>query len=131
MKEYMIVKVQFNVSSKTRTGKLYTFLAYEEYTPGDVVVVDTQNGFQLATVEGTASKIPDGIPTGGLKEIVCKVDFTAWNERLERAKRMNELQCMMNNRVRDLQETALFEMLASKDPELKAMLDEYKTLRGC
>lgn len=131
MKEYMIVKVQFNVSSKTCTGKLYTFLAYEEYTPGDVVVVDTQNGFQLATVEGTASKIPDGIPTGGLKEIVCKVDFTAWNERRERAKRMNELQCMMNNRVRDLQETALFEMLASKDPELKAMLDEYKTLRGC
>ena len=61
MKEYMIVKVQFNVSSKTCTGKLYTFLAYEEYTPGDVVVVDTQNGFQLATVEGTASKIPDGI----------------------------------------------------------------------
>lgn len=121
MKEYMIVKVQFNVSSKTCTGKLYTFLAYEEYTPGDVVVVDTQNGFQLATVEGTASKIPDGIPTGGLKEIVCKVDFTAWNE----------LQCMMNNRVRDLQETALFEILASKDPELKAMLDEYKTLRGC
>ena len=48
MKEYMIVKVQFNVSSKTCTGKLYTFLAYEEYTPGDVVVVDTQNGFQLA-----------------------------------------------------------------------------------
>lgn len=87
MKEYMIVKVQFNVSSKTCTG--------------------------------------------GLKEIVCKVDFTAWNERRERAKRMNELQCMMNNRVRDLQETALFEMLASKDPELKAMLDEYKTLRGC
>ncbi len=130
MKEYMIVKVQFNVSSKTCTGKLYTFLAYEEYTPGDVVVVDTQNGFQLATVEGTASKIPDGIPTGGLKEIVCKVDFTAWNERRERAKRMNELQCMMNNRVRDLQETALFEILASKDPELKAMLDEYKTLRG-
>lgn len=96
-----------------------------------MVVVDTQNGFQLATVEGTASKIPDGIPTGGLKEIVCKVDFTAWNERRERAKRMNELQRMMNNRVRDLQETALFEMLASKDPELKAMLDEYKTLRGC
>lgn len=29
MKEYMIVKVQFNVSSKTCTGKLYTFLAYE------------------------------------------------------------------------------------------------------
>ena len=52
-------------------------------------------------------------------------------KRRERAKRMNELQCMMNNRVRDLQETALFEMLASKDPELKAMLDEYKTLRGC
>ena len=46
MKEYMIVKVQFNVSSKTCTGKLYTFLAYEEYKPGDVVVVDTQNGLQ-------------------------------------------------------------------------------------
>lgn len=74
---------------------------------------------------------PEAKTTGGLKEIVCKVDFTAWNERRERAKRMNELQCMMNNRVRDLQETALLEMLASKDPELKAMLDEYKTLRGC
>ena len=30
MKEYMIVKVQFNVSSKTCTGKLYTFLAYDK-----------------------------------------------------------------------------------------------------
>lgn len=100
---------------------------YYDFDPNNHVAEVIAHG----TVEGTASKIPDGIPTGGLKEIVCKVDFTAWNERRERAKRMNELQCMMNNRVRDLQETALFEILASKDPELKAMLDEYKTLRGC
>lgn len=131
MKEYMIVNVRFDVSSKTCTGKLYAFLAYEEYQPGDVVVVDTQNGFQLATVVNMVSKIPEEIPTGRVKEIVCRVDFTAWSERRERAERMKELQCMMNNRVKALQETALFEMLASKDPELKAMLDEYKGLRGC
>ena len=87
MKEYMIVNVRFDVSSKTCTGRL--------------------------------------------KEIVCRVELTAWSERRERAERMKELQCMMNNRVKALQETALFEMLASKDPELKAMLDEYKGLRGC
>lgn len=80
----------------------------------------------------TQAKVSDltGIGRSSISQYVSGKNEPS-KERRERAKRMNELQCMMNNRVRDLQETALFEMLASKDPELKAMLDEYKTLRGC
>lgn len=80
----------------------------------------------------TQAKVSDltGIGRSSISQYVSGKNEPS-KERRERAKRMNELQCMMNNKVRDLQETALFEMLASKDPELKAMLDEYKTLRGC
>ena len=108
-KEYLIVNVVFDVSRNgafANTGKEYAFVAYEDMTAGDVVVVDTVNGFQLATVTGFRSRIP------------------------EKAERIKQLKAEMNKRVDKLKEEAVFEMMAEKDPTLKAMFDEFKALQG-
>lgn len=108
--------------------KKYVFVAYEDMTEGDVVVVDTANGFQLATVVGLAETLPDSIPVGRLKDVVCKVDMSAYLERIENQKKAAELKTKMDEKVKVLQIQAIYEMLAEKDPALKAMLDEYRKL---
>lgn len=108
--------------------KEYIFAAYEDLSEGDVVVVDTVNGFQLATVTSIADRLPDNIPVGKLKEVVCKVDMSAYLERIENQKKAAELKSKMDEKVKVLQSQAIYEMLAEKDPSLKAMLDEYKKL---
>lgn len=132
-KEYLIVNVVFDVSRNgafANTGKEYAFVAYEDMTAGDVVVVDTVNGFQLATVTGFRSRIPANVPNGGMKEVVCKVDFATYNARKEKAERIKQLKAEMNKRVDKLKEEAVFEMMAEKDLTLKAMFDEFKALQG-
>lgn len=132
-KEYLIVNVVFNVSTNgafANTGKEYCFVSFEPLNEGDVVVVDTQYGFQLATVTGLASKIPSNIPKGRTKEVVCKVDFSSYNERKEKAERVKQLKAEMDKRVEKLKEDAVYEMMAEKDPTLKALFDEFKALQG-
>lgn len=62
------------------------------------------------------------------REIICKIDMTVYNDRKARAKRKAELKGKMEAKVKKLQETAIFEMLAKKDEELAEMLKEFKEL---
>lgn len=132
-KEYLIVNVVFNISTNGafgNTGKQYCFISFEPLNDGDVVVVDTQYGFQLATVVGYASAIPSNISKGRMKEVVCKVDFSSYTARKEKAEKIKRLKAEMNKRVERLKEDAVYEMMAEKDPVLKALLDEFKALQG-
>ena len=62
------------------------------------------------------------------REIVCRVDFSHFFARKEAVKKAVELKRNMEQRIREAQELALYEALAEKDPTLKSMLDEYRTL---
>lgn len=115
-------------AERLNNPKEYLFAAYEDLETGDVVVVDTKNGFTLATVTGTASRIPRNIPMGEIKEVVCKVDFTAFNDRKERKEKRKELKAEMDKRVEALKESAVYEMMAEKDPDLKKLLEAFKGL---
>lgn len=115
-------------AERLNNPKEYLFAAYEDLTAGDVVVVDTQNGFSLATVTGIAERIPRNIPVGNLKEVVCKADFTAFNNRKERKEKRKELKAEMDKRVEALKESAVYEMMAEKDPALKKLLEDFKGL---
>lgn len=127
-----LVKVVFNINQENGIERLkeYTFAAFEEYESGDVVVVDTRNGYQLVTVIGVAEKLPDFIPNESLKEVVCKVDFSKFNERKERKAKAQKLKKQMDEKVKILQSNAIYEMLAEKDPELKQMLEQFKKLNS-
>ena len=62
------------------------------------------------------------------REIVCKVDMSAFEERKAKAAQLVELKARMDSKVQQLQKAAVYEMLAEKDPELAEMLKAYKEL---
>ena len=102
----------------------YAYLCYDDVKVGDMVVVDTKFGFKLATVSFANY-------TGvfkATKEVVDVVDFEAFNARKEKAERIQALRSKMDEKVKTLQDFAVYEMLADKDPELAAMLAELKEL---
>lgn len=123
-KNYATVEVAFPGNPTT-----YSHACYDpEIKEGDLVVVNTgHHGFALANVVS----IPDEehkreVQFG--REVICRVDTSKFNARVEARKRVAELKREMEKRMREAQELALYEMLAEKDPTLKGMLDEYKSI---
>lgn len=125
-----LVKVIFNINQECLSDRLkeYTFASYEEVLPGDVVVVDTRNGFQLVTVTELTEKLPDFLSNDALKEVVCKVDFSKFIQRQEKRERAKTIKAEMDKKVKVIQSQVIYEMLAEKDPELKALFNEYKRI---
>ena len=96
--------------------------------PEDTVVVQTgHHGMAVARIVALGE--PNG-PVSHGREIICKVDLTAFEERKARAAQLVELKAKMDSKVQQLQKAAVYEMLAEKDPELAAMLQAYKSLLG-
>lgn len=130
MKKY--VNVVFNVNTNgafANTGKEYVFACYDEsIAKDDMVVVDTRYGFQLATVTSFPEKIPESV-IKGLKEVACRVDLTDFNSRKECAAKRAEIKQKMDKRIKELQVSAIYEMMAEKDPALAQMLQAYKDLK--
>lgn len=114
----------------TNTGCVYAYALYDEsITVDDIVVVQTgHHGLAVAKVVDIDAP---GIGTDSVKhgrEVIAKVDFTAFNERKEKAARLAKLKVEMDRKVEELQNVAIYELLAEKDTALKDMLDEFKAL---
>lgn len=132
---HMCVKGNYNVAmvnfvQGVNTTKKYAFALFDELVVGDFVLVDTSNGYSVATISEIFTKVDyeelgSPLPT---REVICKIDFTAFDERKERRAKAIKLKHEMDEIVKSLQEIAVFELLAEKSPELKSMLDEYKLM---
>lgn len=128
---YEVVLVKF--VQGTNTTKNYAFALFDNtVVPEDTVLVDTANGYGVAVVKEIHDKndyesLGCSLPT---REVICKIDFTAFDERKEKRAKAIKLKNDMDKMVKSLQELAVFELLAEKSPELKEMLTEYKTLLG-
>ena len=132
----MVVKGNYDVAvvnfiQGVNTEKGYVFALFDaDIAVGDTVLVDTCNGYCLAVVQDIfckkdADSLGYQLPT---KEVICKVDFTAFNDRKEKRAKAAQLKRDMEKKVKELQEIAVFELLAEKNPELAEMLSEYKNL---
>ena len=123
-KNYDAVKVKYLDSSISK--RELVFAAYEPYEVNDYVVVNSgHHGFvvgQITSVENVEGNVQYG------REIICKIDMTAYNERKERAKRKAELKDMMDSAVKDFQDMTMYEMIAAKNPEFAKLLEEFKEL---
>ena len=124
-KNYTTVEVAFIDNPNTT----YSYALYgTDVCVNDIVVVNTgHHGFALAKVVFFPNDEDKREVQFG-REVVCRVDTSAFNARVEARKRVAELKCEMEKRMREAQELALYEMLAKKDPTLKGMLDEYKAI---
>lgn len=125
---YSVVAVQFLDGSNT--DKKYMYALYDDtIVEGDLVVVKTgHHGLAVAKVVAFEGNKPGTVCCG--REIICKVDMTAYEARKQKAQMMTDLKNRMDVKVQQLQQTALYELLSEKDPELATMLAEYKSLLG-
>lgn len=125
-KGFSVATVKFLDGSNT--GRGYAYALYDDnIAVGDVVVVNTgHHGMAVAKIDALNEMGGADVKFG--REVICKVDLTAFNERKQKVKRIAALEAQMRAKVAEVQAAALYEMMAEKSPELRAMLDEYKLL---
>lgn len=127
LKGFKVAGIRFLEGSNT--DNIYAYALYDnEIKEDDIVVVQSgHHGLgiaKVACIDEDAS--PNEVQCG--REIIAKVDFTAFNERKEKAAKLAKIKKEMDKKVKELQSIALYEMLADKDPALREMLDEFKAL---
>lgn len=61
-------------------------------------------------------------------EIVCKIDTTDYNNRVKCRIRAAELKTKMQERAKQLQDIALYQMLAKEDSSMMELLNEFQSL---
>lgn len=120
-----MVRVQFE-----NYHKQYTFRLPKELVGnvdvGDVVVVQCKDEhLALATVVETNASVPTGVE---LSWVICKVYLHEAQRRKEVAKRKAYLMERLEAKKRELEDRAVWEMLAAKDSEAADMLKELETL---
>lgn len=117
-----------NSRSLTEPYNSYPCTCYDEdIMTGDICVVKTKSsGYVLGLVESFESDDT----TVYAREIICKADFTAFNEREQRRITATKLREQMKERAAAVQETLIFETLAERDPSMKALLDQYFGVTG-
>lgn len=125
---FMVAKVKFLTG--TNTNVEYEYALFDPFVVGDTVVVSSaHHGLGIAKITDIIDR--DKAATKKFeREIVCKVEMDAYNIRREKRIKATDLNNRMNQRVQELNQLAIFEMMAEKDENLKSMLDEYKTLIG-
>lgn len=128
---YRVAQVKF-VEGNNKT-KLYAFALFDnDIVTGDYVLVNVSNQYSnypyaVAVVEDIVSQ-SDYTGTSVTKEVICKVDFGKYYERIEQRKKKDALKKQMDKMVKDNQELVVYQMLAEQNPEMAALLDEYKNI---
>ena len=124
---FMVAGVKF--IEGTNRDKEYFYALFEEFNVGDLVVVQTgHHGLALAEITSLGWTDKERVKCS--REIVTRVNMEAFYERQEKRKALAQLKKDMDKEVKELQETAIYELLAEKDPALAAMLEQYKQLNG-
>lgn len=111
----------------------YQFAIYDDgysYGSGSKVIVSGDNRIkvinEIISSEEAAEKFKGDITA----EVICPVDTSAYDERVNRRRAANKLKEKMDNAIKKIDEEYKYEMYAEKNPDLKAMLDQYKELIG-
>ena len=120
-----IAKIKF-IDSPYSGTKTYDYANFDpELTVGDICVVKSANhGLGIAKVE----EIVDRNDITTQREIVAKVDTSAYDERVANRTKSVELKAKMQERVRQLQDIALYKIMAENDPTMSELLKEYQAI---
>lgn len=92
---------------------------------GDICVVATDDKY-FSIVE--VVDIVDRVDSELTREVVAKVDVEPYEFRLKSRAKAAELKTKMEARAKQLQDIALYQMLAENDPDMAALLNEYKNI---
>lgn len=120
---YNIAKIQYLDSNKPSE---YNYANFEQdLRVGDLcVVASAHHGFGL----GRVTEIIEQNDIETCREIVAKVDTEYYDHRVTSRKNAAEMKAKMQERAKQLQDIALYQMLAEKDPEMQELLNRYQNL---
>ena len=124
---YYIAHVKFLEGSNT--DNVYHYALYEgtDATIGDICVAKSaHHGFGLVRIVDIQPKTNEAIT----REIVCKADFSMYEDRVAQRKRKAELMSEMKKRAAAVQEVLIYKNLAASDPAMAELLKEYEALSG-
>lgn len=128
--DFKVAGVKFLNGSNSDKEYYYALFADNaDAQVGDLVVVQTgHHGLALATISSIDDTDKNKVQCS--REIVSIVDTSAFEKRKAQRVALAKLKKEMDKKVKELQETALYELLAEKDPALATMLSDYKKLTG-
>ena len=119
-------------------GKRYHYAIYDDgkvYVAGDKIVVSGANK-DILTIEKIIT--PEECNTNITAEVICKVDISAYDKRVEerkekaeRKKEADKIKKQMDKMIMEMDQTdqtKRYEMYASDNPELEKKLEAYKEL---
>lgn len=119
------VKVKFIDDNRLSNSKYANFDS--TITTDDMVVVRIPYaGLELATVV----EVIDSNDVDLAGEVVAKVDTAAYDARVANRAKAAELKAKMKERAKQLQDIALYQMLAKDDPAMLELLSEYQAIPG-
>ena len=118
-----IAKIQYLDNSKPSN---YNYANFDPFLKtGDLCVVKSLNhGLGLAKVVEIVEQNDIQTP----REIVAKVDTQDYDFRVAARKDAAELKAKMKERAKQLQDIALYQMLAEKDADMQDLLNRYQSL---
>lgn len=97
----------------------------EDMKQGDkCIVIDRDKHYILGEVAMFMGEYPQDIT----HEIVCAVDFTAYETRKDLREKRAKLMKQMADRAASLQQIAIYKMLAEQDPEMGDFMKEFMAL---
>ena len=118
-------------------GKKYSYAIYDDvevYKAGDKIVVSGSNK-DILTIEEILT--PEECNVNITAEVICKVDTSAYDKRVEerkekaeRKKEADKIKKQMDKMITEMDQTKRYEMYASDNPELAEKLKAYKELIG-
>lgn len=117
--------------------KKYFYAVYDDgkvYVAGDKIVVSGANK-GILTIEAILT--PEECDKNITAEVICKVDTSAYDKRVEerkekaeRKKEADKIKKQMDKMITEMDQTKRYEMYASDNPELAEKLKAYKELIG-
>ena len=91
---------------------------------GDLCVIMLCDRTCLAKVDSISESTGEEL----YNEVISKVDTTDYDARVEAREKAAELKSKMEARAKQLQDIALYQMLAKDDPDMAALLQEYQDI---
>lgn len=124
-----VVSVKFKgTNSVIYNSREYFYFTFFDVEEGDLVVVDTStNGISVAKVHNNNVTDPADIKKA-TKYLVQKIEMEEYQKRVDDLKSLKELKSKMDAKVKELQDVAIYKMLAKEDAELANMLQAYESM---
>lgn len=113
--------------------KTYYYAIYNDghkYKSGDNVIVSGRAYGSPLTIRDILSpeEASELMDKDICEEVIGYIDMSSYEERVRNRERAANLRKMMDKKIEEMNKDSKYEMYAEKNPELKAMLEEYKKI---